>query len=276
MSLNEFFWIFGIIYMVLIDGFRNARCWHRLGVYTIYVFKSFTLMARTMFDYIDENLYPESISWLKNHPKQTKIIDNVDRFGWYFVGGIAFISLLQVLLDPNHQYFIFNQERLSRDEIFNNNNNKKMFINHLHNSPIISPMIKPLSTHRKSSIKYQGSSGSSIGSSMISSHGGASGGGGGDRGIGGGLVIEVEPDEYDTMSNVNNHSITTDVTTGSTMNASGLSNNNEYGGYQYGYKILLKIDFCNIIVSTPFEKLFTDFARVSEANEVGAKRHSNA
>ena len=117
--------------MIMIDGFRNCRCWHRLIIYLFFIIKSFTSIARTFFDWIDENLYPESTVWLEDNPKQTKIIDNVDRFGWFFVGIISLISFIKTLNDPKHQYFIMKMERLSRDEVINiiNNKDKINFIN---------------------------------------------------------------------------------------------------------------------------------------------------
>ena len=208
--------------MVLIDGFRNCRCWHRLCVYLFYIIKAFTLIARTLFDSIDENLYPESTVWLRNHPKQTKIIDNVDRFGWYFVGIIALISIFKVFGDPKHQYFIMKMDKLSRDEVINiiNDNDNKRRLTKLNASPndLLSPIVDNNHRHHKRS-KHRRKS--SIKSSVIASHGGE-------------LVVEVEED--DVASGVHSSLITD----GTSLNASGLSN--EYGGFQYGHRTLLKMD----------------------------------
>ncbi len=177
------------MYMIFLDGFRNARCWHRFFVYGVYIFKSITLVLRTVFDWIDTTLYPETKDWFISHPKQTHIIDNIDRFGWYFVGGIALISIINVLYDPQHQYFIMSTESVCREE--GRQKNKSGMLNQSQ------PGLTPIINQRKTTF------GASVGGlSMIGSSGG--------------LVIEVETDD-DITSGVH-HSLVTDAA--STLNSS--------------------------------------------------------
>eukprot|EP01084_Bolivina_argentea_P159592 277932_1 len=201
-SLNEYFWNICIIYMVLIDGFRNARWWHRFVVYCVFIFKSITLIARTIFDWVDSEFYPESKNWFKSNPKQTQIIDNINRFAWFFIGIISLISMFHVLYDPSHQCFAMCVEKLSRNDGLKSLSSKLFF----NQSPGMSGMHTP-NSHNQYRRKLTNNN---TGNSLVQSTGG--------------LTIEVERD--DDASSVN-HSLATNITN---------------VGSDHGYKTLLKMD----------------------------------